>query len=155
MFRPSTVLTLLTTLLFSSPLLADLGMIVRPVPLYFPNATIEDLNRGYILHGPFRTTQALVVRVRDTGPKPWKLLLRSRDDFFRPQVLRKPVTHLEWKLNGEDSNTYRDLHQYDQAVYIARNGGDQDIRIDFRLQTTWEDPPAAYSLDLVFTLQEE
>lgn len=142
-------------LLISHSAFCDVALSVRPIPLSFPIPTVEDLNRGYMTRGAFRTTQGLVVRVRSEDTTPWRLTMRSRDSHFAPPSLRKPVNHLQWKLNEDDINEYRDLTLYEQTVFSSTRGGNEDIRIDLVLITQWADPPAAYSLDLLFTVHLE
>ena len=149
------ILSFLLALLFCQQLAADVQLIVRPIPMSFPMPTVEDLNRGYMFRGPLRTTQGIVIRVRSDRGKTWRLLMRGRDGYFHPQILRKPIAHLQWKNNQDDGHAYQDLTEYDQTILISRGGGDRDIRLDFRLQTGWDDTPAAYSTDLIFSVRED
>lgn len=134
---------------------AEPSLVVRPVPLSFPTPTIEDLNRGFMTRGAFRTTQGLLIRVRSDTMDPWRLTMRARDGYFQPLSLRKSVRHLQWKLNEDDVNEYRDVTHYEQLIYFSRQGGNEDLRMDFVMITQWADPPAAYSLDLLFTVHME
>ena len=128
-------------------LFQDSVLIIEPHYLLFPPPTAEDLNRGYIDLNYNSDEADIRVQVNNYRAVKQQIIIQSDSPFFMPYNLKKPIGHLFWKLHGEPETRYRPLTLF--AVQVLQIQSSQEIRIDFRLQINWKDPPANYSVEII------
>ncbi len=145
----------LFALVFASSLHADdPRMVIQTTSVQMPPPTEANLDAGYTEKDPRSRIHALKIKIFESSPrKAWRLLVRSRDEVMMPGFLNKPISHVEWKLNADPPHSYRILTTTNEAVMTRHNGRTQEVKLDLRVATTWIDPAASYSADIIFTLE--
>ena len=69
------------------------------------------------------------------------------------QDLDKPFDHLAWKFRSEPSGRYRPLEIGRQHILSGRSAA--RVELDFRLYVDWSDPPAHYTMEILFEVERE
>lgn len=119
--------------------------------LDFPVPTAFDLDRGYIEANRGSSVPDLSVKVNKLSTSSWSLFIITEQPYFTPVNLNKPHYNLLWKLSSESESRYRPVSLQKSVVRVGRASGNVDI--DFRLKLDWSDPPANYSMEVVFILE--
>lgn len=121
--------------------------ISRPV-LHLPEATREDLNRGYI-----EVPEGLCLDVCSNIP--WKIVLYTNDrSFSRSKLEGKPLEHFQWRVSGAPT-PYHSLDRRKVTLYSSHAFADHElICLDIRLALDDDtDKPGDYGLDLSIEIE--
>ena len=122
----------------------------------FSTPTERSLDDGYIDKDSGVNIHAVKVRINggDEGQR-WELYVRADDSMLSPGVYGKGCGDLKWKFDHENANSYRKVRTYNQLVASGSGVANVTKYIDLRMLLDWSDPPAGYSLGLIFTLKAE
>ena len=122
----------------------------------FSTPAEHSLDDGYIDKDSRTNIHAVKVRISggDEGQS-WKLYVRADDSMLSPGVYGKGCGDLKWKFDHENANSYRKVRSSNQLVASGSGVANVTKYIDLRMLLDWSDPPAGYSLGLIFTLKAE
>jgi hypothetical protein len=129
---------------------ADLNLF--PASLRFSVPKAEDLDRGY-LEGSLSSPAMVSIQVNGPEGEPWNLYLVCEHPLFFPADLDKPFHHLAWKFRNEPSGRYRPLEIGRQYILSGRSAA--RVELDFRFYVDWSDPPADYTMEILFEVERE
>ncbi len=116
-----------------------------------PLVTEHDLDAGYVEIDNARGVYAVEIDV-DPGDNPggWILYVRSDRIRFSPDGAGKPSGDLMWKLDEEDSRSYRRLSDHEAVVLENPEGGRARIMLDILIALDWRTDPGTYGIELLF-----
>ena len=150
--KTRTVIIFFTVLTLPPLILSSNGSIqMNRIIINFPIPRAEDLNKGFldIHHSVGRPDLSIQTNVSETVP--WNLYITTEHPFFMPVRLNKPHYDLLWKLSSEPDSKFRPLAL--QRVRVASGKSSLNVNLDFRLKIGWNDPPAEYSIEIMFELE--
>lgn len=116
-----------------------------------PLVTEHDLDAGYVDIDNARGVYAVEIDI-DPGDNPggWVLYMRTDRIRFSPDGAGKPAGDLMWKLDEEDSRSYRRLSDHEAVVLENPEGGRARIMLDILIALDWRTDPGTYGIELLF-----
>ncbi|MCG2755760.1 MAG: hypothetical protein L6247_09395 [Desulfobacteraceae bacterium] len=145
-----------TLVVCSNAWATGLSLSLDTFSINFSTPAERSLDDGYIEKDNRTNVHAVKVRISggDEG-RSWKLYVRADDSMLSPGVYGKGCGDLKWKFDHENANSYRKLRTDNQLVASGSGVANVTKYIDLRMLLDWSDPPAGYSLELIFTLKAE
>ena len=149
-------LTLFFTLVYSNAWATGLSLSLDTFSVNFSTPTERSLDDGYIEKDSRINIHPVKIRINGGDEsQSWKLYVRADDSMLSPGVYGKGCGDLKWKFDHENANSYRKVRSSNQLVASGSGVANVTKYIDLRMLLDWSDPPAGYSLGLIFTLKAE
>ena len=118
-------------------------MDASPRYINFGTLTASDFNQGYI-----ESIQATTITVKSNSN--WQLRMRPlQNNMGQSTNYVKPLMDFQWRLAGQ---YYLPMIPAEQSIFIGEPTANTQIGLDYKILTSWEEPPGSYGLTITFML---